>query len=179
MARSVCKLKYLTGAAPVVYGIRRCYESNDFLRTLQTVEDVVWQLLCLVFFSFYLLSGIHYQIMPLLAHCISYPFFSYPVFHLLHSHLWTCYASHGLSFVHLLEPAVYLSAHINGPVLPKWVLVLRFIPLLTQFYTTIMGKINIELRFHNKCLSPSVTFSDLRSTLNKSICWNRQNVGLM
>jgi len=83
-----------------------------------------------------------------------------------------------LSFVHL-EPAVYLSAHINGPALPKWVLVLRFIPLLTQFYTAIMGKINIELRFHNKCLSPSMTFSNLRSTLNKSICWNRQNVGLM
>jgi len=39
-----------------------------------------------------------------------------------------------LSFVHLLEPAVYLSAHINGPVLPKWVLVSLFIPLLTQFY---------------------------------------------
>jgi len=54
---------------------RRCYENNDFLRTLQTVEDVVWQLLCLVSFSFYLLSGIRYQIMHLLARCISYPFF--------------------------------------------------------------------------------------------------------
>jgi len=91
-----------------------------------------------IFFSFYLLLGIRYQIMHLMAPCVSY-FFSCPVFH---SHLWIYYASHGIyvwlkmfpSFVNLLEPTVYLSAHINGPVLPKWVLVLLFIPLLTQFY---------------------------------------------
>jgi len=91
-------MKYVRGIVAVRSG-KKCEKSqpvdvmNDFLRTLHTVEDVVWQLFfpSLIFehilgvdfwfsnrmlrYVLYFSHSIYCQIMHLLARCISYPFF--------------------------------------------------------------------------------------------------------